>query len=209
MKNTLLLIEDEQKTGEILKQALESEDIDVTWTLDGKSALEQMERGKFDLIILDLKLPEISGDEVLEGIRSIDPYVEVIVYTNYQDPPVMKRLINLGVEGYINKGADADLWDTVEKVKARLAPSNIPGLHSTLILLRNYKLEPKHPFIFLKSRPWKSIPCWASIAEERLNKTNDVRDKSLSTAKLPSVQISGDFPEEKSCDSRSFATPKK
>jgi len=122
MENTLLLVEDEQKTGKMLKQALESEGIDVIWAIDGKSALDQMEKGRFDLIILDLKLPGISGDEVLKGIRSIDPYVEVIVYTNYQDPPVMKRLINLGVEGYINKGADADLWGTVEKVKARLDP---------------------------------------------------------------------------------------
>ena len=122
MKNTILLIEDEKKTGEMLKLALESEGIEVIWAVDGKSALDKMEKGRFDLIILDLKLPEISGDEVLEGLRSIDPYVEVIVYTNYQEPPVMKKLINLGVEGYINKGADADLWGMVEKVKARLDP---------------------------------------------------------------------------------------
>ena len=122
MENTVLLIEDEKKTGEMLKRALESEGIEVIWAEDGKSALDKMERGKFDLIILDLKLPEISGDEVLEGIRNIDPYVEVIVYTNYQDPPVMKKLIKLGIEEYINKGADADLWDMVEKVKARLDP---------------------------------------------------------------------------------------
>jgi DNA-binding response OmpR family regulator len=122
MRNSILLIEDERKTGEMLKQALESEGIEVIWAMDGKSALNEMEKGRFDLIILDLKLPEISGDEVLEGIRREDPYVEVIVYTNYQEPPVMKRLINLGVEGYINKGADADLWDTVDRVKARLDP---------------------------------------------------------------------------------------
>jgi len=122
MKNLILLVEDEKKTGEMLKQALESEGIEVIWAQNGKSALDEMEKGRFDLIILDLKLPEISGDEVLEGIRRMDPYVEVVVYTNYQEPPVMKRLINLGIEGYINKGADADLWDTVEKVKARLDP---------------------------------------------------------------------------------------
>jgi DNA-binding response OmpR family regulator len=122
MNNIVLLVEDEKKTGEMLTQALVSEGIDVTWAKDGKAALEIMEKGKFDLIILDLKLPEISGDEVLEGIRKIDPYTEVLVYTNYQDPPVMKKLINLGVEGYINKGADADLWETVEKVKGILDP---------------------------------------------------------------------------------------
>ena len=88
---------EQEKTGLLLKQALESENIDTVWVRDGKSALEKMEKGKFDLVILDLKLPGPSGDEVLEGIRKVDPYVEVVVYTNYEDPPVMKRLINLGV----------------------------------------------------------------------------------------------------------------
>ena len=122
MRNTILLIEDEKKTAQMLKQALESEGIDVVWASDGEQALKAVERGKFDLIILDLKLPLIPGDQVLEGIRRVDPYVEVLVYTNYSDPPVMQKLINLGVEGYIRKGAEADLWDTVARIKAMLDP---------------------------------------------------------------------------------------
>ena len=117
-----MLVEDEKKTAEMLKLALETEDIDVLWVQDGKSALHEMEKGRFDLIILDLKLPEMSGDEVLENIRKIDAYVNVVVYTNYQEPPVMKKLINLGIEGFISKGADADLWETVGKVKSLLDP---------------------------------------------------------------------------------------
>ncbi len=122
MIGTVMLVEDEVKTAEILKQALESEDIEVLWVQDGKSALQEMKKGRFDLIILDLKLPEMTGDEVLEGIRKVDTYVSVIIYTNYQEPPVMKKLINLGVEGFISKGAEADLWDTVKKVKSFLDP---------------------------------------------------------------------------------------
>lgn len=122
MNSTVFLVEDEEKTGCLLEQALESEDIDVVWVKDGNSALEKMEKGKFDLVILDLKLPGLSGEEVLEGIRKVDPYVEVVIYTNYEDPPVMKRLINLGVEGYIKKGAEADLWETVATIKAKLDP---------------------------------------------------------------------------------------
>jgi CheY-like chemotaxis protein len=122
MANTVLLVEDEQKTAEMLKQALESEGIVVTWVTDGQSALDKIGKGKFDLIILDLKLPGISGDEVLEQIRRDDPYVDVVVYTNYQEPPVMQKLINFGIEGYISKGATADLWDTVERIKKILDP---------------------------------------------------------------------------------------
>lgn len=123
MNNTVLLIDAEKEAGELLKRALEFEEIEVIWAADGKSALTEMKKGKFDLIIFDLKLPEISGDKVLEGIRKIDPYVEIIVYTDYQDLSVMKKLINLGVDGYIDKGGDdASLRETVEKVKARLEP---------------------------------------------------------------------------------------
>ncbi|PHV22842.1 hypothetical protein CSQ92_07380 [Janthinobacterium sp. BJB446] len=122
MNNLVLLVEDELKTAEMLSKALEMEGISVTAVTSGRDALEVMAKGKFDLIILDLKLPEMSGDEVLEHIRRIDEYVDVIVYTNYQDPPVMKKLINLGVDGFISKGGAADLWETVDKVKARLDP---------------------------------------------------------------------------------------
>jgi len=122
MIGTVMLVEDEIKTADMLKRALETEDIEVLWVQDGKSALQEMKKGRFDLIILDLKLPEMTGDEVLECIRKVDTYVSVIVYTNYQDPPVMKKLINLGVEGFISKGAEADLWETVKKVKSLLDP---------------------------------------------------------------------------------------
>ncbi len=125
-KNIILLIEDEITTGEMLTQALELSEIQVVWAKDGKTALDAMQRGKFDLIILDLKLPGISGDEILEQIRKIDAYVEVIVHTNYAtntfDPAVIKRLIKLGVIEYINKGAKADLVSLVEKIKERLRP---------------------------------------------------------------------------------------
>lgn len=118
----VLLVEDEQKTGEMLKLGLESEGIEVTWYQSGVDALATFSKGKFDLVILDLKLPELTGDEVLDRLRKIDPYVDVMVYTNYQDPPVMKKLINLGIDGYVNKGSEADLWETVKKVKLRLDP---------------------------------------------------------------------------------------
>ncbi|MBH2794634.1 response regulator [Serratia marcescens] len=120
--NKVLLVEDERKTAEMLEQALRSEDIEVTWVTNGDDALRLIKPGFFDLIILDLKLPGMLGDEILEHLRKIDSYVDVIVYTNYQDPPVMQKLINLGVDGYISKGATADLWDTVKKIKDMLDP---------------------------------------------------------------------------------------
>lgn len=122
MNKIVLLIEDEEKTATMLKQALEFENIPTEWVTNGADAIEKIQSGNIELVILDLKLPVKTGDEILADIREINPYVEVVVYTNYQDPPVMKKLMNLGVDGYINKGAEADLWETVVEIKKRLAP---------------------------------------------------------------------------------------
>ncbi|MBF0607658.1 MAG: response regulator [Candidatus Magnetobacterium sp. LHC-1] len=124
MVDMVLLVEDEPKTGEILKKALEYEikDISVTWVQDGKSAMGEMKRGKFDLIILDLRLPDFDGAELLKMIRTVDKYAEVIVYTNYQDPTVMKELIKNRIGAYINKGPESDVWEIVEWAKDYLAP---------------------------------------------------------------------------------------
>lgn len=122
MTNKVLLVEDEVKTAEMLKKGLEAEAIFVRWVGDGQAALDIMQTESFDLVVLDLKLPGMSGDQVLEGIRKLDPFIDVVVYTNYQDPPVMQKLINLGVDRYISKGAAADLWDTVERIKSMLDP---------------------------------------------------------------------------------------
>lgn len=120
--NKVLLVEDEVKTAEMLKDALTDEGVNVDWVTNGVDALARIKPGSYDLIILDLKLPGMSGDEILEELRAIDSYVDVIVYTNYQDPPVMQKLINLGVDGYISKGAAADLWGTVDQIKKLLDP---------------------------------------------------------------------------------------
>src|SRR2546423_2053161 len=101
MKNRVLIIEDETATSEMLQKALQTKSITALQAADGDTALQMMKPGEFDLVVLDLKLPGMSGDQLLEKIRKIDPYVDVIVYTNYQNPPVMKRLFPLGVSGYI------------------------------------------------------------------------------------------------------------
>lgn len=145
MNSRVLVVEDEPITGEMLRQALEKESIDVTLAPDGPTALRGMEPGKYDLVVLDLKLPGMSGDQVLEELRKSDPFVEVIVYTNYEEPPVMKNLYRLGVNDYIRKGADADLWKTVEAIKARLDPFSAEKGDQVLKAVPPGLLRPDHP----------------------------------------------------------------
>ena len=67
-------------------------------------------------------MPGLSGDEVLSEIRKQDPFIDVIIYTNYTDFAYIKKLANIGIEGYINKGAKADLSELIDAIKKKLAP---------------------------------------------------------------------------------------
>ena len=79
-------------------------------------------KGEYDLVLLDLKMPGKSGEDVAREIRKEDPFVDIIIYTNYTDFADIKKLTNIGIDGYINKGPDADLTELIEAIKAKLAP---------------------------------------------------------------------------------------
>ena len=120
--NQVLIIEDEIVTAEAVKEALALDNISADIASDGKSGLEKFISNNYDLILLDLKMPGLSGDEVLSEIRKRDPFIDVIIYTNYRDFADIKKLTNIGIEGYINKGPKADLSELISVIKEKLAP---------------------------------------------------------------------------------------
>ena len=120
--NRVLIIEDEIVTAEAVKEALALDNISADIASDGKSGLEKFISNNYDLILLDLKMPGLSGDEVLSEIRKRDPFIDVIIYTNYRDFADIKKLTNIGIEGYINKGPKADLSELISVIKEKLAP---------------------------------------------------------------------------------------
>lgn len=118
----VLIIEDEPATAAPVKEALEIEGIQADIASNGIVGLELFRKKAYDLILLDLKLPGLSGEEVLGTIRKENPFVIVIVYTNYSDFADIKKLTNIGIDGYINKGPEADLNELIDMIKSKLAP---------------------------------------------------------------------------------------
>lgn len=120
----ILIIEDEIATATPVKAALELEGINADIAKNGTEGLELFRQNDYDLILLDLKMPGMSGEEVLTEIRKIDPFIDVIIYTNYSDFSDIKKLTNIGIEGYVNKGPNAELSELLEMIKSKLAPLN-------------------------------------------------------------------------------------
>lgn len=120
--SSVLIIEDEKDTAIPVQQALALEDIKADIATDGATGIQMFRDNSYDLVLLDLKMPKMSGEDVLKELRKIDPFVDVIIYTNYTEFADIKKLTNIGIDGYINKGPDADLSELIEKIKEKLAP---------------------------------------------------------------------------------------
>lgn len=118
----VLIIEDEPATAAPVKEALEIEGIQADIASSGIAGVNLFREKTYDLVLLDLKLPGLSGEEVLSKIREENPFVTVIVYTNYSDFADIKKLTNIGIDGYINKGPEADLDELIDTIKSKLAP---------------------------------------------------------------------------------------
>ena len=137
-----------------MKEALALDDISADIASDGKSGLKKFISNNYDLILLDLKMPGLSGDEVLSEIRKQDPFIDVIIYTNYTDFGDIKKLTNIGIEGYINKGPKADLSELISAIKEKLAPLD----DETSLIQRNKLHKGCSGKLWIKSFCWTQMP---------------------------------------------------
>lgn len=126
--NNILIIEDELMTATAVKEALELNGMTAEIAEDGMKGLELIKKNDYDLVLLDLKMPKLSGEEVLREIRKIRPYVFVIIYTNFSEFADIKALANIGIDGYVNKGPDSDLRELVNIIKSKLEPFSIDDM---------------------------------------------------------------------------------
>lgn len=128
--NRILIVEDESMTAKIVKEALNIQGIQADIAEDGEKGISLIREKEYDLILLDLKMPKLSGEDVLKEIRKIRPYAFVIIYTNFSDFADIKALTNIGIDGYVNKGPDADLKELINMIKDKLEPFSIEDVKS-------------------------------------------------------------------------------
>lgn len=102
----ILLVEDDPFIAEIYKKKLGTSGFEVVNALSGRGALKEIQEQKFDLVLLDLVLPEMSGLEVLRELRhnkEYDPGVKVVVFSNLSSTEDREQALSLGANGFISK----------------------------------------------------------------------------------------------------------
>jgi DNA-binding NtrC family response regulator len=121
-KIQLLIVDDEEKFLEAIAKRLRLKNFDVATATNGKDALKAAKKGKFDVAILDLKMPDMEGTEVLKVLKSKHKYLEAVMLTGHGTIGSAVECTKLGAFGYIEKPYDFDeLVDVLQQAyKARL-----------------------------------------------------------------------------------------
>jgi len=107
-KGSILLVDDEKGVIEVCSEMLENLGYQVTAVSSGKEAIEAISSGKdrMDLVILDLVMPRMSGQQVFEKIRALDPDIKVLVSSGYSREEEIEKMMQKGCDGYILKPFD-------------------------------------------------------------------------------------------------------
>jgi DNA-binding NtrC family response regulator len=107
-KHKILIVDDERIVRESLFHWFEEEGYDVDTAEDGLKALKIFEKDKYDLVLLDMKMPGMSGIELLVKIKEIDSICIVILITAFASVPTAIQALKEGAYDYVTKPVDPD-----------------------------------------------------------------------------------------------------
>lgn len=122
----VLIVDDEDRFRSTLKKLLSVQGFEVFEAEDGLKALEKVKEEKFDIILLDVKMPGMHGIEALTQIKKLDPLPEIIVLTGHASVDVAVQMIKFGAYEYLLKPCPteeliAKIEEAYEKKRAKEA----------------------------------------------------------------------------------------
>jgi len=122
----LLVVDDEEAVRNLLQRILEGAGYQVTTAANGKEALYQVSVGEANVVLLDIKMPKMSGIEVLNKLTADSPDTCVVMVTSVVDMNTAVEALKMGAYDYITKPFDQDevkqkLQQAIEKWHRRIA----------------------------------------------------------------------------------------
>ena len=114
----LLLVDDEKGFAGILAKRLSKRNFEVTIALSGVEALQALRKADFDIAVLDLKMGDMDGIEVLKIFKKMCPSMKTIMLTGHGSEQAARDGLSLGAFAYLTKPCDLD--DLIKKIRQAL-----------------------------------------------------------------------------------------
>ena len=102
-RGSILVVDDEAEIREGLEELLSSENFEVSVAETGEAGLRKLEEHPFDLMLLDVSLPDRNGIDLLREIRGRDPHLAIILITAFGSIDMARAAFKSGAQDYITK----------------------------------------------------------------------------------------------------------
>ena len=116
MTPKVLLVDDEERFRTTLSKMLRAQGLEVTALRSGREALAELEKQAYDVMVLDLRMPDMDGIATLTAIKSIAPQTEVIILTGHADMDAAVEIMRLGGYDYLLKPCPVE--DLLAKIES-------------------------------------------------------------------------------------------
>jgi DNA-binding response OmpR family regulator len=102
-KKRILVVEDDEEMRSLLKDFFEEDGFEIDSVSNGSEAFRRIAREPFDLIITDIRMPGLTGLDILPGIKKLQPKVSIIVITAFGSEEVRSKALERGATAYLEK----------------------------------------------------------------------------------------------------------
>lgn len=189
MPPQILVMEDEFNVAKGLQMVLTEEGYAVDVAMTGYSALEKFDNKYFDLLVADLRLPDIDGMEVIKRVKSNRPDTEVVVITGYSNVPSAVNAMKMGVYDYISKPF------TQEEIKTAVEGAlkdkqELPSTDHETIADEDERLIQKREVLRVLNRTFQDDDFWSELMEKGSQALEKYR---LLSAEAKCAVVTGDL----------------
>ncbi len=183
----ILILEDEVNLAKGLSTVMEEEGYEVDLAETGHAALEKFQREDFDLLVADLRLPDMDGMEVIYQIREKKPRTNVVIITGYPSVSSAVQAVKMGVSDYLRKPFTEDEFKAA--IKSALEKKQKESMEKLLEETQKERLIQKEQVIRVLERASQDETFFKDLME---NGSVALKEYHL-TQKAKAAIISGDL----------------
>ncbi len=183
----VLLMEDEMNVAKGLEMVMREEGYEVDLADTGQGALDKFRASEFDLLVADLRLPDMDGMEVVQHVREKRPRTNVVIITGYPSVSSAVQAVRMGVSDYLRKPFTEDEFKTA--VKSALKEKEKESMEELIVETQKERLIQKEEVTRVLERAYQNGEFWLELME---NGSEALKEYRLSR-KAKAAILSGDL----------------
>ncbi len=151
----VLLVEDDRLLGDSLTEYLQSEGFITDWVYDPREVMDLLEVSRYDVIVLDLMMPHIGGEELIKAIREKDKETPILVLTAKQRLEDKRTCFEFGADDYLTKPFEMEeLTLRLKALYRRKNPQDVVVIDEVEVCFGKEMVKVKGKPISLSKKDW-------------------------------------------------------